>query len=103
MKKQLKIILSFLMMTAFLFSCKEETKEMDIVFCGLPRAFDGFSAWNHNHGRLQCCRNTDGITFLFFSQENLDFFCGTACRTVLFECSYAGESVLSGNDSGTSF
>ena len=22
------------------------------VFCGLPRAFDGFSAWNHNHGRL---------------------------------------------------
>ena len=76
---------------------------MDIVFCGLPRAFDGFSAWNHNHGRLQCCRNTDGITFLFFSQENLDFFCGTACRTVLFECSYAGESVLSGNDSGTSF
>ena len=20
---------------------------MDIVFCGLPRAFDGFSAWNH--------------------------------------------------------
>ena len=41
--------------------------------------------------------------FLFFSQENLDFFCGTACRAVLFECSYAGESVLSGNDSGTSF
>ena len=82
---------------------KEETKEMDIVFCGLPRTFDGFSAWNHNHGRLQCCRNTDGIAFLFFSQENLDFFCGTACRTVLFECSYAGESVLSGNDSGTSF
>ena len=53
--------------------------------------------------RLQCCRNTDGIAFLFFSQENLDFFCGTACRAVLFECSYAGESVLSGNDSGTSF
>ena len=42
---------------------------MDIVFCGLPRAFDGFSAWNHNHGRLQCCRNTDGIAFLFFRKK----------------------------------
>lgn len=82
---------------------KKKQKKWISFFVGLPRAFDGFSAWNHNHGRLQCCRNTDGITFLFFSQENLDFFCGTACRTVLFECSYAGESVLSGNDSGTSF
>ena len=45
---------------------KKKPKEMDIVFCGLPRAFDGFSAWNHNHGRLQCCRNTDGITFFIF-------------------------------------
>lgn len=43
------------------------------------------------------------VLLFIFSQENLDFFCGTACRTVLFECSYAGESVLSGNDSGTSF
>lgn len=42
---------------------------MDIVFCGLPRAFDGFSAWNHNHGRLQCCRNTDGIAFYFFRKK----------------------------------
>ena len=48
---------------------KEETKEMDIVFCGLPRAFDGFSAWNHNHGRLQCSRNTDGIAFYFFARK----------------------------------
>ena len=33
----------------------------------LPCSFHGLSAWNHNHGRLQCCRNTDSIAFLFFS------------------------------------
>ena len=76
---------------------------MDIVFCGLPRAFDGFSAWNHNHVDYNAAGILTVLLFYFFRKKTWISFCGTACRAVLFECSYAGESVLSGNDSGTSF
>ena len=61
------------------------------------------SAWNHIHGRLQCSGNTDSIAFLLFPKKDMGFFCGTICRNVLFKCSYAWRSVLSGNYSGTSF
>ena len=76
---------------------------MDTASCSLSCAFDRLSAWNHNHGRLQCSGNTDSIAFLLFPKKNMGFFFGTVCRNVLFECNYAWGSVLSGNYPGTSF
>ena len=76
---------------------------MDTASYNLSCSFHGLSAWNHIHGRLQCSGNTDSIAFLLFPKKNMGFFCGTICRNVLFKCSYAWRSVLSGNYSGTSF
>ena len=47
---------------------------------------------------LACAIITTAIT-----KKDMGFFCGTICRNVLFKCSYAWRSVLSGNYSGTSF
>lgn len=78
-------------------------KAMDTASYNLSCSFHGLSAWNHIHGRLQCSGNTDSIAFLLFPKKDMGFFCGTICRNVLFKCSYAWRSVLSGNYSGTSF
>lgn len=82
---------------------KKETEAMDTASYNLSCSFHGLSAWNHIHGRLQCSGNTNSIAFLLFPKKDMGFFCGTICRNVLFKCSYAWRSVLSGNYSGTSF
>ena len=82
---------------------KKETKAVDTASYNLSCSFHGLSAWNHIHGRLQCSGNTDSIAFLLFPKKDMGFFCGTICRNVLFKCSYAWRSVLSGNYSWTSF
>ena len=43
------------------------------------------------------------VLLFTFPKKTWVSFCGTICRNVLFKCSYAWRSVLSGNYSGTSF